>query len=196
MNANEEKHIDLVFVRHGNTDDTDIALLESGDAPLSDEGHRQAEYVGGTLLKGMAFDLLIRGALTRMRQTMDHIKNHVTYKRWICDTRIDPRDNHREGKLYPEGSNSSLVHEYLSIAIAFLQNLASRFPDGGKVLAIGSSAYTMPMRGIAAGIVPLNEAHYREALAPFSVEPGSVCCFRLWINSGRLQAVSLDDVKG
>jgi len=52
MSEKEEKYIDLVFVRHGNTDDTDPELLESGDAPLSDEGRGQAAYVGRTLLAG------------------------------------------------------------------------------------------------------------------------------------------------
>ena len=195
MGEKEEKYIDLVFVRHGNTDDADPELLESGDAPLSNEGCGQASYVGEKLLAGMEFDLLVRGALTRMRQTTKHIRNHITFKKWICDTRIDPRDNLREGKLYPEGSNTSMVYEYLPIAIAFLQNLASRFPNGGKVLAIGSSAYVMPMRAIAAGIVPLNEEHYQEALKPFSVEPGTVCCFRLWLDSGKLKAIDLEEMR-
>ncbi len=190
-----EKYIDLVFIRHGNTDDADSELLESGDAPLSDEGRGQASYVGKTLLAGMAFDLVVRGALTRMRETMQYIRNHITFKRWICDTRIDPRDNLREGFLYPKGSNTSMIHEYLPITIAFLQNLASRFPNGGRVLAIGSSAYVMPMRAMAAGIVPLSEEHYREALTPFGAEPGTVSCFRLWLDSGKLQSMTLEEIR-
>ncbi len=190
-----KKFVDLVFVRHGNTDDDDQVLLQSGDAPLSDEGRDQAEYVGRELLAGMEFDLLIRGALTRMRQTMTRIENHISFTKWICDTRIDPRDNLRDGKLYPEGSNSSMIHEYLPIAISFLQNLATRFPNGGRVLAIGSSAYVMPMRAIAEGIVPISEDHYMSALKPFHAEPGSVSCFRLWLDSGKLRYMDLEDIK-
>lgn len=78
--AGEGCHLELVLIRHGRSTADDEGVIEGGgyDAPLSEEGRRQAQLLAVRLVReGYRFDVLFASPLRRAREVAEMVSAAV-----------------------------------------------------------------------------------------------------------------------
>lgn len=192
-----QKIIQIVAVRHGNTDATS-PLLSKGNAWLSKEStDRQQISETEDKFIGMEFDLVSHGATFRMMHTAAAIQSSLkSFGHEECDTRLDSRTNSHNGELYPVNQDDTFIHEYHETAQKILRTLSLKLPDGGKALLVTTGAIIVPFEVLANGRIPISEAHYQGAIyKEFAPKPAEVRCFTLNLENGEFRSTTLDAIK-
>lgn len=198
MKTQNEKLIDIVAVRHGNTASEDLKALQAGNAPLSKEDFWQVEE-SRDRLAGMKIDYAATGATLRMMKTLDAIRPVIKIECEECDTRLDSRTNSNGPDLWPADHDDAFLggDGYHVRTQKILRVLGlNKLPNGGRALLVTTGAVILPLYVLANGINPISEDHYSNDIGSrFSAKPASIHCFRYFLETGELRIVSLDEVK-
>ena len=154
--------MDLIFLRHGQTDWNLQGLLQGRtDIPLNEEGRRGALKASG-ILRGMSFDAVYCSPLLRARQTLELVLPEVEP---VLDSRIiEWNFGIMEGPPYledefeprwslgqPPIEGMELIEDVISRVKDFYEEASTKYSDG-RILVVSHGGVSGAMNAVVYGM--------------------------------------------